>query len=116
MGAPQKRATAERYARLRLIGCLCCRLNQLQGRAVTGQWPEIHHLNAGGQPGSARRGDRFTIPLCAWHHRGVGPTRNTDAYGPSFARGTKPFREVYGSDDDLLALADRLIAGYAEAA
>lgn len=109
MGAPQKSQVRERFARLREVGCVCCRLNLVQGREATGQGTEIHHLNGGGQPGQARRGDLFTIPLCIWHHRGVGLRADADRFGPSWARGTKPFREVYGSDDELLAFANRLI-------
>lgn len=111
MGAAQTQKIRNRYARLRSVGCVCCRLNlvQGQGREATGQGTEIHHLNENGQPGQARRGDEFTIPLCIWHHRGVGYRSDDQRFGPSWARGTRPFREVYGSDDDLLGFANRLI-------
>lgn len=109
MGAAQTQKIRDRYARLRAIGCVCCRLNLLGGLQATGQGTEIHHLNENGQPGQARRGDGFTIPLCIWHHRGVGYRSDVQMYGPSWARGTRPFREVYGSDDDLLGFANRLI-------
>jgi hypothetical protein len=108
---------AEKQARfdaLRGLGCLCCRMNRYHPDFLACLAPiEIHHLNGGGHHGQKRRGDEFTIPLCSWHHRGVGgPAKAwTALYGPSWAKGSKPFRAVYGSDDELLALANRLIAG-----
>jgi len=107
---------AERNARfdaLRAIGCVCCRKNRIEadlGFTFTRFLVEIHHLNGGGHHGQKRRGDEYTIPLCVWHHRGIGPAAvHTRLYGPSWAKGSKPFRAVYGGDDELLALADRLI-------
>lgn len=103
----------ERYTALRRVGCLCCLLNQRRGLLAVPlngfrQRVEIHHLNEGGQPGSKRRGDRYTVPLCSWHHRGEG---NLDGalYGPTWVGGSKPFRAVYGLDDELLAMADEAI-------
>lgn len=76
---------------------------------------EIHHLNLGGRAGQKRRGDEFTIPLCAWHHRGsveAGHTATSmrEERGPSLARHSKAFREKYGPDDEILALVDDFIA------
>ena len=107
---------AERTARfdaLRAIGCVCCDMNGTHPQFMRCLIApvEIHHLNGGGHHGQKRRGDEFTVPLCGWHHRGVGgPARNMALmYGPSWAKGSKPFRAVYGTDDELLALANRLI-------
>jgi len=100
---------AARFDALRSIGCVCCRQAESAGFLPTMFPVEIHHLNGGGHHGQKRRGDEFTIPLCTWHHRGQGPTREyTDLFGPSWAKGSKPFRAVYGTDDELLALANRL--------
>lgn len=106
---------AERMARfdaLRAFGCICCHLNMHNGDKLRTVFAvEIHHLNGGGHHGQKRRGDEYTIPLCTWHHRGIGPAKEyAEMYGPSWAKGSKPFRAVYGSDDELLALANRLIA------
>lgn len=73
---------------------------------------EIHHLLSGGK----RRGHLFTVGLCQWHHRGIPPFGWGDAealyeLGPSLAKGSKPFRAVFGSDDDLLAAQERAWRG-----
>jgi hypothetical protein len=86
--------------------CLCCRM-----RGLPSFCPEIHHLLSGNK----RRGHRFTIGTCAWHHRGVVPAgltraRMQETHGPSLAHGSKPFHAAFGSDDELLALQDRLLA------
>ena len=105
-----------RFDALRAIGCVCCWLNERDGLFPTLSPVEIHHLNGGGHHGQKRRGDEFTVPLCSFHHRAVpvfpGPYRfQARMYGPSWAKGSKPFRAVYGPDDELLALANRLIGG-----
>lgn len=89
---------------LREIGCIACRMD---GR---GYVPcEKHHLLTTGRHGNGkRRGERYTIGLCPYHHRGVG---NPADYGsPSLASEPRRFREVYGEDGPLLALQDRLIS------
>jgi hypothetical protein len=72
---------------------------------------DVHHLLSGGR----RRGNRYTIPLCPWHHRGVPMSRWTltemrNLYGPSLALTPRLFRNEYGSDESLLTLTDGLIA------
>lgn len=110
-----------RHELLMSVGCLCCLDNMahpgrgfapvpLRGAICT----EEHHLNAGGKHGGKRLGPAHTIPLCSWHHRAVpsermSRTAMTHAHGPSWAGGSKPFREVYGYDADLLDRANRLI-------
>lgn len=104
----------KRAESLKLLGCICCQMN-LDDESFPGLLPtflpvEIHHLNGGGHHGQKRRGDDFTIPLCVWHHRGQGVAKTmTAAHGPSWAKGSKPFRAVYGTDDELLALVNSLI-------
>lgn len=76
--------------------------------------PEVHHLNVGGHAGHKRRGDDCTIGLCSYHHRGVPldaflPDRIRDVLGPSLAREPRAFRELFGSDDGLLAWQNELI-------
>lgn len=105
---------SRRFDKLRELGCICCQKNLDDVEQVwlipTGQPVEIHHLNGGGHHGQKRRGDEFTIPLCVWHHRGLGESAySTSTYGPSWAKGSKPFRAVYGTDDELLALVNSLI-------
>lgn len=94
------------------LGCLCCRRNAAMGMALPYSGPcEAHHLLSGGR----RIGHDHTIGLCPWHHRAVPPTpmleRHAIArYGPSVATGSKPFHAMYGSDADLLATQNALLA------
>lgn len=100
--AAQKR----RFLRFQDIGCIACR--KLGFRDVPAQ---AHHLLDGGR----RRGHDATIPLCPWHHQGQPPEAFTmlqaiHLLGPSLALSSRLFREKFGSDDELLAETDRLIA------
>ena len=90
--------------------CVCC---WQRGYRIAGL-VEIHHLLSGNK----RRGHLFTVGLCAWHHRALPPFGWGDAeaeyeLGPSLANGSKPFRAVFGSDDDLMALQERIWSGEA---
>lgn len=99
-GKPTK-AEQERFRMLLDIGCIAC--------APIYNTPEIHHLLSGNK----RRGHMFTIPLCPWHHRGychMGIELMTKFWGPSLAHGSKKFRERFGTDDELLAKVNALIA------
>jgi len=99
-----------RFAKLHALGCICCAMNEDIGRERVCDYAEIHHLNGGGHHGQKRRGDEYTIPLGPWHHRGIGNAADlTKRGGPSWAKGSKPFREVYGTDAELLALVNELI-------
>jgi len=90
-----------RYRRLQELGCIACRM---RGKYSL---PDIHHLNLGGHAGQRRRGWEFTIPLCPPHHRGV-MWREED-YGPSLAIEPRRFREVFGTDDELLEKVNLLL-------
>lgn len=101
------KAEKKRMEKIVEIGCVCCRMEDL----CVVPTAEIHHLIDGG----VRRGHRFTVGLCDWHHRGVnkgdftlGARRRVS--GPSLAEGSRPFHERYGSDDDLLAYQNTLLA------
>lgn len=77
------------------LGCIVCTLLA---------WPntpaEPHHLLSGGR----RIGHLHTIPLCPPHHRtGQG---NAIARHPTKAR----FEAAYGSEAELLARTQRLVA------
>ena len=96
------KAEAARMARLKQMPCVAGDCTQC---AI-----EVHHLLSGGK----RRGHMFTIPLCAWHHRGVqlgGLSRTTLEHllGPSLAHGSKPFHAAFGEDDYLLATTNKLL-------
>lgn len=103
---PITEADAARFEVIHRIGCVACRKHR--GIIVP---CEIHHLTGGGHHGQKRRGHQFTIGLCAWHHRGVGVERDLlPRFGPSYARQPKVFREVIGTDAELLKLQNHLIA------
>lgn len=112
-GKPTK-AEAERLERITRGECVCCHLNNSLGRVRAAfHGCDAHHLLSGGR----RRGHRFTIGACPWHHRGVRPYRQmtdkdaTEIHGPSLAHGSRPFHDFYGSDDELLALQNCLLDG-----
>ena len=110
------RDEAERERRAREIGCLCCYLNEQQGLAAAPSYDTKQHCNLGGLHGAPNLGERYTFILCAWHHCAILPegwttSAATDCFGPSLAKGSKPFRARYGSDEELIALTDTL-TGY----
>jgi hypothetical protein len=97
-----------RCIRIREIGCLACR------RVGFYTVPEVHHLNLGAHAGQVRRGDEFTIGLCPYHHQGRPhpaflPDQVRDILGPSLAKAPNTFRQVFGSDDALLAWQNELL-------
>lgn len=89
-------------ARLQDIGCLACLMD---GRP--GVPSDLHHPLKGYRMGAA-----IVVPLCAWHHRGVGNGNPLDLcalYGPSLAHHAKRFRHRYGTDQALLDYATDLL-------
>lgn len=93
------KAEAEHMDRFRHIGCIACWMLGYPGTPY-----DVQHLLSGG----VRRGHMATIPLCPAHHRGVD--FSPSLHLASVARGPRTFRETFGSDDELLTLAERLIA------
>ena len=88
---------------IRGIGCICCLREGLGFRPA-----EKHHLLTTGLHGNgSRRGEQFTVGLCAYHHRGIGSPAHYRS--PSLAREPKAFRARYGDDEALLAEQNRLI-------
>ncbi len=76
----------------------------------------IHHLLCGGHHGQKRRGHDYTIGLNDWSHQGRPLTEYgwsaedcRRILGPSFAIEPNAFREQFGSDDELLALQNRIL-------
>lgn len=110
--APNKH-DQQRFERIREIGCIACRM-----RDTWRTTPEIHHLSKTGRHGGKRRGHRFTVGLCQWHHRGIPLPREmlpmfaSDCeyiQGPSLARQPRAFRETFGEDGPLLEYQDNLL-------
>lgn len=101
----------KRFTAIKDIGCICCRIDLddlFSDRGFVAC--DVHHLLTTGLHGNGERiGDQATIGACQWHHQG-----RRDGYGhargPSYAKQAAQFRKVYGTDAQLLALQDRLIA------
>lgn len=90
--------------RVAALGCIACRKWGHRSNA------EVHHLLSGNK----RIAHHATIPLCAWHHRGVTPTGSNrrkmeTLLGPSLALQSKRFHEIFGSDEELLAEVNALL-------
>lgn len=64
---------------------------------------DVQHFLSGG----IRRGHRDSAPLCPAHHRGIG--FSPEWHFASIATNYPQFRLIFGSDDDLIGLTDRLI-------
>lgn len=102
------KATSEHLERWRIaaeIGCVPCILD---GRM--GEPPDMQHIIVGNK----RVGHEASYGCCAWHHRGVpkdgmSATQMEAVFGPSLARGSKPYHRRYGSEFELLAIQNALI-------
>lgn len=107
----EKRRWADALSR----GCVACYINETElgrTRASYGRELEIHHLLSGGR----RIGHSATVCLCHYHHQGkrlpftdTGYKDHAVIYGASFGREPRRFREVYGSDTQLLARQNAMI-------
>lgn len=94
-GKPTK-AEAERMDRLREFGCIACHLDEVaEGFRYEGL-ADIHHMLLGGK----RIGHYWTIPLCQGHHTGSLL---------SWHRTRRKFREIYGTDAELVTLCNQQI-------
>lgn len=106
----------QRFAAMKEIGCLACRMNRDRGIATASfgtKQLEIHHQLSGGR----RIGHHATVCLCHYHHQGSrlpfvheGYTAHAAIFGPSFGREPRAFRAMYGDDGTLLAHQDALLA------
>ena len=93
-----------RFKRFRDIGCICCRrLGHKNGQV------EVHHL----VEGRKRLGDDETIPLCAYHHRGVTEYKKSIAErvlkASRHLHGRRAFEQEWGSEKDLLTYTNELL-------
>lgn len=126
-GLRQSRSTGKptaahlaRWERARSIGCVACHLNGVDHvnrgvRAAPAQPRdlEMHHLLSGGR----RISHEATVCLCHFHHQGkrlprvdVGYKVQAVIYGPSLGREPRRFREWYGTDQELLAYQEVMLA------
>lgn len=98
----------QRFDRLRRIGCICSRKLGLGWVA-----PEMHHI-VGSSYRKHSGGNKATIPLSAWFHRGeppngMRPSEATKQFGPSLRLDKKAFIERFGTERELLAEVDDLL-------
>lgn len=101
----------KRYEALAEIGCIACLIarNPTQCGKVS-----MHHLVDKGYRAHSG-GNQATIPLGVWHHMGhchegykVGHMRMM--YGPSMALERVTFNHLYGSQRELLARVNEMLA------
>jgi hypothetical protein len=108
---------------IREIGCIASALWAERMGIRRGPVPcEKHHLNEGDQPGRKRRGEKETVGLSEWSHRGIcmcAPLRvQTDCpeckaeYGPSWWHHKREFIQTFGDGDTLLAEQNRRIRAW----
>jgi hypothetical protein len=111
-GAPTKEEAA-RIVACKEGRCVACWIREREGKlACDGEGCDFHHMKSG----NVRRGHMFGIGLCTYHHRGYPVdwftvTESREAYGPSLMHGSRLFHDTYGSDDELLAIQNRILAG-----
>jgi hypothetical protein len=102
-------AQVARFDCIREEGCLVAQILGIDWLPA-----EIHHLTTGGKHGQKRLGHDSSIGLNCWSHRGVpldgwSAERCRDVLGPSYAREPRLFRELFGSDDELLARQNEIL-------
>lgn len=114
--AAATRAEKRRFSIMQDIGCVACIIEgELRNEDRRGTPPDIHHLIDG-----YRRGHKYTVALCPWHHRGVKPSTSVSTIntrielGPSLANQPLTFTFVYGHDEILLKKQNELITNWAE--
>lgn len=99
--APRSARDNARLSILSEVGCLAC--------MVDGWWEpaEIHHPTEGFH--RHRDEHQHSYPLCAWHHRAVPPNVVSVDFGPSLARNPAEYRARYGSEPELVQIADAVV-------
>lgn len=101
------KADLRRYEKLMRVGCIACHID---GRYAIG---DVHHSVHNGY----RRlsgGNKSTMILCLWHHRGYVPEGYTvesasEVFGPSLFHESKAFHDRYGDQRQLLILVNELL-------
>ena len=92
--------------------CIACIQRFGEGKSWIVYGCDFHHMKSG----NVRRGHKFGVGLCTWHHRKIpfGDFSIEAArkhWGPSLMDGSRLFHDTYGSDDTLLAIQSRILAG-----
>lgn len=103
-------AEQSRLDALHNMQCMCC---EIEGVAQPFPTEAQHLVDKGTRKHSG--GHSATIPLCAWHHRGIcldGLTGKSMAmhYGPSLALSKRTFCDIYGTERELLMIVDNRLS------
>lgn len=105
----KSKADKSRLDAIHRIPCVCCASMKVEQPFQT----ECHHIVTNGY----RRlsgGHQSTIPLDAWHHRGLcldgwSSSEMAKAYGPSLALSKRSFIITFGTELQLLEQTNRLL-------
>jgi hypothetical protein len=96
---------------IRDIGCIAC---QMKGHHTPAE--KHHHTSTGRHGSGKRRGEKFTVGLCPYHHRGKAAVGSDTALrwhaivGPSYADHAREFRDTFGSDAQMLEFQNKLLS------
>jgi Recombination enhancement, RecA-dependent nuclease len=107
-GRSLTKADEARRTNIHAGNCMAC---AQRGIDLTGSgYVQWHHLDGKMKPNCHQK----TIGLCQWHHQGFPMYSDTYAkaiarYGPSLAKGSKPFHVEFGSNAELLARQNAIL-------
>jgi hypothetical protein len=95
--------------------CVACLVWARSGRMPMGDVSRLNEYNHA-KSGNLRIGHAAGYACCQWHHQGRVSCGWNHAhmrahFGPSLMDGSRLFHDTYGSDDELIALQDELLAG-----
>lgn len=106
-GKSRTKAEQARFDAIKAGPCMACiqRGIDLSGQGLV----EVHHLRG-------KKHHMETIGLCIWSHRAqvfafCSHEEMRDHYGPSLAEGSKPFKEAFGSNAELLERQNNYLQG-----
>lgn len=91
--------------------CMACLLNRYP-LLMTGMKTEMHHV----KDVNERISHQHSYGNCEWHHRavcheGLGKHEMAERHGPSLAEGSKPYKNVYGSEESLIERQNAILKG-----
>lgn len=111
-GRSLTKADEARRTKIHAGNCMACKQ---RGIDLTGSgYVQWHHLDGKTKPDCHQK----TIGLCQWHHLGHPMGDDTYAYsrehyGPSLAKGSRPFYAEFGSNAFLLQMQNDILDGVA---
>jgi len=106
-GKNRTKAESRRFDQIQQRGCVPCYLEaKLQERKWVPEPCDIHHTEG--------QNHAMTYGNCPWHHRGLRKfeldlLEMQNKFGPSLARNPARYRARYGTEDDLLAIQNRML-------